>query len=166
MPNARRPDPRVKRRRRRRVSSAGANIPKPFLAETAEDFERLLAAEGMPAEPRPTRYTWTNASDRSARDREHARWVALKGTATREFYDRARDLLNSGQLQGEALTVWEAVCEGLGERAIAGIVGRTRGYNYNWFIGPFREYIGLPTRAFRVPAHRRPRRSKRRRSRR
>jgi len=160
MANARRPDPRVKRRRRRRVSSRPKNIPKSFRAETAEDFELLLAAEGMPAEPRPTRYTWTHADDRSSRSREHARWVALKGAAAREFYDRARDLLNSGQLQGEALTVWEAVCDGLGERAIEGLVGHTRRYNYNWFIGPFREYIGLPTRAFRVPGHRRPRRKK------
>jgi hypothetical protein len=120
----------------------------------------------MPAEPRPTRYAWTHVDDRGARGREHARWTALKGAATREFYDRARDLLNSGQLRGEALTVWEAVCEGLGERVIAGLVGHTRGYNYNWFIGPFREYIGLPTRPFRVPAHRRPRRKKLRRLRR
>jgi hypothetical protein len=74
------------------------------------------------------------------------------------LHDRALALLNSGELEGEALTVWQGFCDGLTERQIAATIKRSHDYVYRRYLGPLRARCGYSVRKNSgrgAPRHRR-----------
>lgn len=78
-----------------------------------------------------------------------ARDLAQRIEGGSALHDRALELLNSGELEGEALVVWQGFCDGLAEREIAQELGRAREYIYRRYLAPLRARCGYPVRANR-----------------
>jgi hypothetical protein len=87
---------------------------------TAEDYERLLAAEGMPAElsPTDTKYLCGPSSAhlraRFPELQSEIDQVHVTRTCADQFYSRATDILWSGELSRTEFRVWELFCAGHG----------------------------------------------------
>jgi hypothetical protein len=104
---------------------------------SAEECERILAAEGMPAELPDLPTSWTTydpvsdgrvTGDQVNRRRGHkaARW-ALEGMATRAAYDEAAALVHDPKVSKRERQVMTLFCEGFGRPTIARKLNITEG---------------------------------------
>lgn len=136
MPNARRPKPRVQKRRRRRANNFGIRTAK-FLSprpRTQEDFDRILAAEGMPAEIAriPTKFTCSPAPPGHPRRARHPQLqnaidqMHVDRAAAEGWMEMATEILWRGGLCRLERRVWMHVCEGRGWPAIKTATGLTK----------------------------------------
>lgn len=110
---------------------------------TPDDFEDILAAEGMPPElsgqglyrlGRPD-----DESDEGAPPPNAGRTPYYPSD-----YEKAAALL--AELDGDDLTAWTAFCEGKPERAIARAIGKSRFYTWSRHLEPLLTRAGIDHR--------------------
>ena len=175
-PRPRRACARVGRATRQRVRSKRPkrrSAPARSGTETAVDFERLLADEGMPAELPSIARRWRSPRSPgcvSSRMRPTTdvglSELSLNGLTTWDDQirhmlpgtrrtgrtatnmERARDVLWSQTLPPTARKAWSMYCDGASEATIARATRRSREFLRDHFLGPLKTICGIRTQPF------------------